>query len=719
MNRDITLQSPLGEDLLLQAATITEQLGQPFSMELRLLSAKENLAFDDLLGQEITVSVVAHEGDRHFHGHVVRFAQVGRHGSYATYHARVVPWLWFLTRTTDCRIFQAKTAPELIKEVLRDHGFTNLKDTLTKSYRKRDYCVQYRETDFNFIQRLMEEEGIYYYFTHADDSHTLVLADSYSGHETFPGYATIAYFPLTENEVREEDHIHDWRWERNVQPGKYVVKDYDFVKPRAELKTQYVQKRNFPKSDYEMFDYPGNFTVAADGDHYARTRLEALQAQHERVQGLGNARGIAAGSLFTLDGYLRDDQNKEYLVVSVTHQLRVGQYQSGGDAASPDQYECSFEAVDAKEPFRIPITTHKPTVGGPQTATVTGAGGDEICTDEYGRVKVQFHWDRVGQRDEKSSCWVRVAQIWAGKGWGWMSIPRVGQEVVVDFLEGDPDQPIITGRVYNADNMPPFPLPDNKTQSGIRTRSSPDGSADNCNEIRFEDKQGSEQLFIHAEKNQDIEVENDETHWVGHDRQHKVDNDENSTIGRDRSETVQRHKVIQVMGNHTENINGAATVVVGKTRAETVMINQATTVGGAMELTVGGALAITVGGVMNEAVGGNKGEAIGGSKSESTGGDKSLQVGKNLSEVIKADRTVNVGKDLKEDVEGQQQTTVKKEARWSAKKIEITAEDEINLKTGDASIIMKKNGDITIKGGKITVKGSGDVVVKGSKIAEN
>jgi type VI secretion system secreted protein VgrG len=365
------------------------------------------------------------------------------------------------------------------------------------------------------------------------------------------------------------------------------------------------------------------------------------------------------------------------------------------------------------------MTTQKPLVGGPQTATVVGPGGEEIFTDKYGRVKVQFHWDREGQRDDKSSCWVRVSQIWAGKNWGWMSIPRIGQEVVVDFLEGDPDQPIITGRVYNADNMPPFDLPANKTQSGLRTRSTLNGTAANCNELRFEDKKGSEQLFIHAEKNQDIEVENDETHWVGHDRNHRVDNDENSTIGRDRSETVQRNKLIQIVGNHSESVNGAMSIVVGRTLTETVALNYSETVGGAMEVTVGAALAITVGAGMSEAVGANKSESIGGSKGESVGGDRTLQVGKNLVETVKGEQSVTIDKDLKENIAGQHIVDVKKEATVKAKKVQITADDEISFKTGSAEIIMKKNGDITIKGGKITVKGSGDVVVKGSKIAEN
>ena len=595
--------------------------------------------------------------------------------------------------------------------MFREHGFTTFKDTLTKTYRKRDYCVQYRESDFNFVQRLMEEEGIYYFFKHTDNSHTLVLADSYSGHEPFPHYSSIDYFPPSDNAVREKDHIHDWHVSRDVQPGKYVVMDYDFIKPRAALKTQYVQKRNFPKSDYEMFDYPGGFTVTGDGDHYARTRLESLQAQHERLNGAGNARGLACGSLFKLAGYPRKDQNKEHLIVAATHRLQAGDYETGAQG-SEEEYRCSFAAIDSKEPFRAPITTRKPVVGGPQTATVVGPGGEEIFTDKYGRVKVQFHWDREGARDEKSSCWIRVSQAQAGKNWGWMSLPRIGQEVVVDFLEGDPDQPLITGRVYNQDNMPPFELPANKTQSGLRTRSSLNGTADNCNEIRFEDKKGSEQLFIHAEKNQDIEVENDETHFVGHDRTKTVDHDEITHVKHDRTETV----------DNNENIT------IGKDRTESVGSNESISIGSSRTESVGKDESITIASNRSESVGSDESVSIGKDQTVSVGNSRTLSVGKDESISVAANRTDSIGKN--------EETTVGKDRRVSVanddalsvgKRLLIDAGDQITIQTGSASITMKKDGTIVIKGkditldasGKINGKASGDIVLKGSKVTQN
>lgn len=735
--RKITLTSALQPDqLLIRSATIVERLGQPFEIDLELLSPDPNLDFDKVLGQKLTVHVALDgDGQRHFNGFVSRFAQGGQLGDHAMYRASVVPWLWFLSRTADCRIFQEKAVPDIVKQVLREHGFTDIKDSLTKTCRTRDYCVQYRETDLNFVQRLLEEEGIYYYFKHVDGNHTLVLADSYSGHDVFSGYDTIDYFPPSSNEVREKDYIGDWRMLRDVQPGKYVLADYDFTKPRTQLKTQYVVKRNIPPADYEMYDYPGGFAVSADGDHYARARLESLQSQYERMNGEGNARGLAVGSLFKLRGHPRKDQNKEYLTVAATYSLHAGDYESGTGGA-PEDFRCSFEVIDAKEPFRTPMLTHKPEVGGPQTATVVGPGGEEIFTDKYGRVKVQFHWDREGARNEKSSCWVRVSQIWAGKNWGWITIPRIGQEVVVDFLEGDPDQPLITGRVYNQDNLPPYELPANKTQSGIKTRSSLNGTAANCNEFRFEDKKGSEQVYLHAEKNQDIEVENDETHYVGHDRTKTIDHDETVHVKHDRTETVDSNETITIGVNRSERVGANESIDIGANRSITVGssetatvalqrthsvgVNETISVGAAQEISVGAAQAISVG--INQSinvgvnqsinVGRNQSVSIGGGHSETVGKNSSLDVAKDISISAGESRTVKVGKD---------------DSLRVGKNLSIVAAESITLQTGSASITLKKDGTIRIKGkditidgsGKINVKASGDIVMKGSKIQQN
>ena len=712
--------TPLGPDVLLfRRMTGVERLGRLFQYELDLLSEDPELAPSDLLGQNVSVRVDLPDGsERFFNGFVTRFAQLGQHGNHAAYQATLHPWLWFLTRTADCRIFQNKKVPDIIKEVFGDNGFTDIEDSLSGDYREWEYCVQYRETDFNFVSRLMEQEGIYYRFKHEKEKHQIVFCDGYSSHEKRPSYETIPFFPPTEGDQRERDHIYDWRLSQQVRTGAYVLNDFDFLKPKANLEVNYQNPKSHDKADNEIFDYPGEYVESGDGDNYVKARLEELLAQHELVEGSGNARGIECGSLFTLDQFPRQDQNREYLVVGANYEMQTNEYGTTSSDAETS-YTCTFSAIESKTPFRAPRTTPKPVVQGPQTAIVVGKSGEEIFTDEYGRVKVQFHWDRYGKSDENSSCWVRVAQVWAGKNWGAMHIPRIGQEVIVEFLEGDPDRPIITGRVYNADQMPVYELPSNKTQSGVKSRSSKGGSGENFNEIRFEDKMGSEEMYIHAEKDQNTVVENDQGILVENDRTENIKRDRRLVVERDKYEDVFNNKAIKVGAVHSEMIGADMTISVGSCLTETVAINYAETVGAAMELTVGGILAITVGAKLAESVGASKSESVVGSRSQEVGGNSSVDVGKSLTETIKENRTTEIGKDCKETVGGQHKEAVTKEYTLDAKKVQIVAKEEISIKTGKAELIMKKNGDITVKGKKISIKGSGDVVVKGSQIKEN
>ncbi len=485
--RAIEVTTPLGEDVLLfHRMTASESLGRLFQFNLDLLSNDPNIDFNRLLGQNVTVKLELPEDEtRYFNGFVSRFSQEGSVDDFNAYSMTLHPWLWFLTRTADCRIFQEMTVPDIIKQVFRDHGFTDFEEALSGTYRSWTYCVQYRETDFNFVSRLMEQEGIYYYFRHESNRHMLVLADSVSSHDPFPGYEKIPYFPPDEHLRREEHHIHEWTISQEVQPGVYALTDYDFENPKANLQVKSSIARDHAQAKMEIFDYPGEYTQTNDGDAYVRARIEEIHAEFEQVQGQANARGLAVGSLFELVDYPREDQNQEYLVVSATYELESDAYSSGSSESAEDVYACSFTALSSKQQYRPERTTPKPLVQGPQTAMVVGPSGEEIHTDQYSRVKVQFHWDRYGKKDQNSSCWVRVAQLWAGTQWGGIHIPRIGQEVIVEFLEGDPDHPIITGRVYNKDNMPPYGLPANATQSGIKSRSSKGGSADNFNELRF------------------------------------------------------------------------------------------------------------------------------------------------------------------------------------------------------------------------------------------
>ncbi|HXD18652.1 MAG TPA: type VI secretion system tip protein TssI/VgrG [Vicinamibacterales bacterium] len=735
MDRVMDIATPLGEGVLLfHGMRGHEELARISEYHLDLLSDNGDIDVDAILGKNVTIKLgLPDDSTRYFNGFVTRFSQGQVHGRYFTYSATVHPWLWFLTRTADCRIFQEMTVPDIIKKVFADHGTADFKLELTSTYRKWTYCVQYRETDFNFVSRLMEQEGIYYYFRHTDGHNTMVLTDSCSKHVPSAGYEKIP-FVAPDKLVRPElEHIGSWQFSREIQPGKYVHKDYDLERPSVDLKTQKVIAYTCAEGSHEVFDYPGAYLQKGDGEQLALVRIDELGTQFETANGTSNARGIAVGALFTLEDCPRADQNCEHLVMAANYDLQFADYEAleGGGTS----YQCTFAAMSTKQQFRPRRATPKPFVQGPQTAVVVGPGGDEIYTDQFGRVKVQFHWDRLGKKDENSSCWMRVSHPWAGKGWGAVSTPRIGQEVIVDFLEGDPDQPIITGRIYNAEQMPPYELPANKTQSGIKTRSSTGGSPDNFNEIRFEDKKGEEQLFIHAEKNQDIEVEKDETHWVGHDRTKTIDNDETVLVKHDRKEqvdndetilikhdqikTVQNDLTQTVQNNRSRTVGGHETVRIAKTLTETVVLASSELVGAAKTLSVGGAYQVSVGAAMNETVGGLKATEVVGALMVMVGGNASQKVAGSESIEVAKDQTVTIAKDMTHTVTGKRTEGVKKEYALTAKKVTVTAEDELLLVSGEAKILLKKNGDIEVSGKKINIKGSGDVIIKGSKIAEN
>ncbi len=446
-NRLVQVDSPLGGDvLLLQGMEGSEELGRLFHYELDLTSEDRAITFDQLLGKPMGLTLELYDGGkRYFHGIVCSCRQLTGHGQFAGYRVSLRPWFWLLTRTSDCRIFQNKTVPDIIKQVFRDLGFSDFEDSLSGSYREWEYCVQYRETSFDFVSRLMEQEGIYYYFRHEEARHVLVLADAYGAHSTAPDYASVPFYP-PDRQMRERDHFYDWQLAREVQPGSLALNDYDFLRPRASLEVRSSVPRNHTNADYPLYDYPGEYVQSNDGDHYARTRIEAIHSQFERVQLRGRARGIGCGHVFTLTGYDRADQNREYLVVTARYQIRQDAYESGQSDVA-EQFVSELDCMDASQVFRPLPLTPMPIVRGPQTAVVVGPSGEEIWTDQYGRVKVHFHWDRHDQSNENSSCWIRVSQAWAGKNWGSVQLPRIGQEVIVSFLEGDPDRPIITGRV--------------------------------------------------------------------------------------------------------------------------------------------------------------------------------------------------------------------------------------------------------------------------------
>src|SRR6266478_3074278 len=561
--RLMSIKSPLGKDaLLLHSFSGHEGMSQLFHFSADFLSENHSISFKDIVGKQVTLQI-HHQGDdqRHWNGFVSRFACVGGDNRFSYYRAEIVPWAWFLTRTADCQIFQQKTIPEIIKKVFQDHGFQDFQDRTQGSYPQREYVVQYRETAFNFVSRLMEEYGIFYFFEHDQNTHKLIFADKPQVHKNCPVQYKVRFNYTPGATVLHEDVVDNWGAEQELRPGKYALTDYNFQTPNTSLMANVQTVAEIGgNTKYEIYDYPGIHTKKSEGDTTTKVRMEEEEALHHLVTGSGNCRSFASGYKFHLDEHSRPDMNGDFLLTEVTHSASVGDSYSGSGAGSQETYTNHFTCIPFAVPYRPQRVTPKPIVQGPQTAVVVGPAGEEIYPDKYGRVKVQFFWDRLGKKDENSSCWVRVSQPWAGKNWGSINIPRIGQEVIVEFLEGDPDRPIITGRVYNDEQMPPYALPDNMTRTTFLSRSTKGGGSANFNELRFEDKKGSEQIFLNAEKDMDHRVEKDSREFVGQDRslivkgdqKEKVEGDKHGQFAKNLNEKVGQNMSLQVGQNLQE-----------------------------------------------------------------------------------------------------------------------------------------------------------------------
>lgn len=610
-NRPMEVTTTLGKDkLLLVGFTGQESISRLFSFHLDLIAENNtDVTFDKLLGQKITIRLdLPDRRKRHFNGICSRISQGERDEVFTSYRMEIVPQLWTLTKKAQSRIFQQMTVPDILKKVLDGLDVTW---EIQGQFHPRDFCVQYRETDFNFASRLMEEEGIYYFFKHSDGSHKMVVANTIGSHTDLPGKTKITYEDV-EGGTRDEDRVYDWEKAQELRSGKYTLWDHSFELPHKHLEAEaniqdsvqagkVSHKFKVGGNDkFAIYDYPGEYAQRFDGvDRGGGDRASDLQKifqdnrrttdiriQEEAVPGLiiqgsSNCGHFVSGYKFTLQKHFNADG--QYVLTSVSHSARQsGDYRSdGGDF----HYSNSFTCIPSAVPYRPQRVMPKPVVQGTQTAIVVGPSGEEIFTDKYGRVKVQFHWDREGKNDEKSSCWVRVGTVWAGKQWGVVHIPRIDQEVIVDFLEGDPDQPIIIGSVYNAREMPPYKLPDNKTQSGIKSRSSLKGGSDNFNEFRFEDKKGEEEIYLHAEKDWTIKVEHDKTQEIDHDETLTVQNNRTTTVTMDHSETVGVNQTITVGANQS--------ITVGASQSTTVTASITITAGAGITISAGAPITIT------------------------------------------------------------------------------------------------------------------------------
>lgn len=673
-----------------------EGISELFEWNLVVTTDDKLISFSDVVGRKATLTIKRGE-TRYVNGIVSRFKQGEEGNRLITFHVTIVPKLWRLQHRHDARIFQELTVPEIVKKVLDIAGLSSGDDYQFNDVKPgpiREYCVQYRESDFAFVSRLLEEEGIHYFFEHSADGHVLVMSQSISAAPPVVGDPAIVFRPPLGAMAQAGDSISAFTLSQEVRPGKVSLTDFNFKKPALSLMTTDAAAED---SDLEIYDYPGEYELPPEGRAYSKIRLEEWQSLKVVADGKSGVGRLTAGLQFSVIEHPRDEYNDSYVLTRVHH--RGAQMQMGEAGGEGPSYSNTFQAVPSRVAFRPARKTPRPTVKGVQTAIVTGPAGEEVHTDEHGRVKVQFHWDRLGKRDDKSSCWIRVSQLWAGAGWGAMWIPRIGHEVIVDFVEGDPDRPIIVGRVYHGTNVPPYVLPAEKTKSTVRSNSSIGGNGEN--ELMFEDKKGSEEIYLHAEKDWTIEVENDKTQHVGHDEKLTVDHDREKKVGHNQKEHVLNDKAITVGGNHTENIAKAEAISVGADASHTI--------GGAFVENVTKSKTQKVGSTLTETVGSNMTVTIGGAKQQSIGGELKESVAKDEDHAIGGKYQLTVKKGMNVDVGESQNTQV-------GKVQSANVGETYSLVVGAGKVTVQKNGDITIEGKQIRIEGTGPVYIKGSKL---
>ncbi|EAA1888726.1 type VI secretion system tip protein VgrG [Salmonella enterica subsp. enterica serovar Fluntern] len=547
-----------GGETLSELFSYVVQLKTPDTLNLGYVSPAANLPLKPMVGKDLCVNIeLDGGGKRHISGLVTAARVVGHEGRSVTYELRMEPWVKLLTHTSDYKAFQNKTVVDILDEVLAEYPYP-VEKRLVESYPVRTWQVQYGETDFDFLQRLMQEWGIYWWFEHSEDSHTLVLADAISAHKACPDSPLVEWHQ--EGLKLDKEFIHTITANESLRTGQWVLDDFDFTKPRSLLANTVANPRETGHATYEHYEWPGDYFDKSEGEMLTRIRMEAQRSPGSRVLGGGNIRTLMTGYTFTLENYPTAEVNQEYLLMQTLLFVQDNAQHSGQDQHFT--FSTRFELHPTREVFRPQRTVSKPHTKGPQSAIVTGPAGQEIWTDQYGRVKVQFGWDRYGKMDENSSCWIRVSYPWAGKGFGMIQIPRIGQEVLVDFKNGDPDLPIIVGRTYNQDTMPPWGLPGMASQSGIFSHSLYGGPT-NGNMLRFDDKTGAEEVKFHAEKDLNTTVKNNETHTVMVDRTKTIIKNETNSIGEDRNTTVTKNDGLSVKLAQTINIGTTYRLDVG------------------------------------------------------------------------------------------------------------------------------------------------------------
>jgi len=674
-DRYISISTPFGADkVLVRSLRGEERISGLFHFFLELVSEDNALDFTKIVGKSVTVSIkVSDDTTRYINGIVGRFVQGGRDARFTTYFAEVHPWTWLMTMMADCRIFQAKSVKDIITGYFTELGFTDYTDSTTGTYTALDYCVQYNESAFAFVSRLMESAGIFYFFKHEDGKHTLIMGDDSSAFADCAGAATVDYGVYGSDQPQSS--VVACTYEQLVIPGKYAVDDFSFETPSTDLMGSTDSTVATNGSKRRLYEYPGGFTKKDDAEGLSKLRLEEQEMPRQVLRGESLVAAFVPGGKTTLAKHYRDDVNQAYVLTRVSH------------VAMEDTYSNSFEAFPAANTYRPRRITRKPVIPGTQTAKVVGKSGEEIWTDKYGRVKVQFHWDQLGKNDENSSCWIRVAQGWAGTSWGAFFLPRIGQEVVVSFLEGDPDRPLITGSVYNAETTVPYTLPTDQTKSTIKSNTSKGGAG--FNEIRFEDKKDSEEVFVQAQKDMNTVINNNETRKVGFTKKDKgnqtIDVYQDRTVtldqGNDKLQIKTGNRTLLVdTGNDTYTVAGTRDVKVTKAETHTNEDAFTQTVTKDYSLTVDGNLTIDVTGTVTI----------------KSGKDMTIQSSMGITE-----KATNDVKIEGMNVNAKATTEVKCEG------MNITNKASVNLNGEGAMMNMKASGMGTVEAsGILTVKGA-------------
>ena len=721
----------------------SEGLSRDFEYRVEVLSDDARLQLKHVQGRMVTIELVREDGSlRHFNGYVFEFALMHTDGGLAHYEMVLRPWLAYLRLRHDNYLFHDKTLLDVMTETFHDYPQRDFDYRIQHGDVHFTDCCQWDESDHNHLHRRWEAAGWHYWYEHRADGHTLVLSDDSVLARPIDGARPDVPFQAHAGSL-EDDGIAQWSPVRQIVPGRVAFSSYDFKQARPSVVDVPTINQQGEVPALEIYEYAGAYGYAnlEAGQRAVRQRMEEIEAVGKRFEALGNDRTVQPGRWFRLSGHFdlegvgQTDAEREFLVIEARHVARNNYLM---DTGTPAEYHNRFSCQRRQVVWRPPrgLSSIEPRIYGLQTAVVVGPPGEEVYTDEFGRVRVQFHWDRVGERDHRSSAWVRVATAWAGGSFGMIAIPRIGHEVIVQFLDGNPDRPLITGSVYNGANLPPWPLPGSKMQTGILSRSLNKGGYSQANAIRFDDNPGAEQLWLHAERDQLTEVENDEVKWVGRDRAKTIDRDETSHIKRDRTETVDNNETITVHNNRTERVDHNESISIGDNRTEDVGLNETIAIGKNRSETVGAnetvAIALnrskTVGQNDSLSVGANRSKQVAKNEKDSIGKNWSVKVGKTKTESIGMAYMQNVGLGRMENVGlgyslnvGAMMNTavgVSKSTQVGAS-YSITAGTELSITVGKSSLVMKSDGSIEISGAKLTLSGTDEINLISPNINNN